>query len=208
MSQLDLFAVATAPASDRRPVVVLDEAAEYDDSDQTCCGVARYSATMQSPRCDWWACGVWVRVERHFGWKPHRWMASVYLELPDFRRTQWSPHEIYVTQDEAAQAATEMATVARAILEAYLRGESVETPDQRRTRAAEEHVAASKACQDAAHLVDEEKAALDAMGESVDRWAQSRRWHEAKHIAETVRRKTRDDFFAAHGWREFAKEWL
>ncbi len=111
MSQLELFAARKRSLLTRpkpRPI----ESMWYDDT-RGYSGVAAWSLVTHSPHWDWCTSGVWVQLERHFGWKPHRWMASVYLELPDEHRTYWSQHSIRITQNEAAIEADEKDVAAR-----------------------------------------------------------------------------------------------
>lgn len=203
---LDYVPLTRAAAKPRTAptLPVLDETLEYDNGPG--CSVAGYSATLRNHHFgEWCRAGVWVSLERHFGWKPHRWMASVHIELPDELRTSWHTHAIFPTQEEAAREAADMGMVGRRLLDAFLRGESVETPGQRRGRAAEEHAAADSRYIEAMRLVAAERAALDALGEDViERVEQHRRRVAASQAAERLRVEIMDEFCLAHGWREFA----
>jgi hypothetical protein len=231
VSQLDLFGLtvrvppALCPpalrAAERRPVpapppetsvatspavaLALDlrESLDYNDGPGTT--VASYSLTLRNPHWgEWCRAGLWVSVERHFGTRPHRWMAEVYLELPDEARTWWKAHEIFASQDEAAAEAAAMALAARAMLEAAIRGEPVETPGRRRQRAAEAHAGALPEVQAAARKVAAERAARDAIGAGNDGYPEAhRRYLAAKDAVDGLRRRAVQAFCEAHTWREF-----
>lgn len=197
-------AAEPAAASQRRPVPALEEDWYYY-ADRPA-DVAGYSATTPNPRWEWCTAGVWVSLERHFGWKPHRWMASVYLELPDDDRTQWVAHEIFETQDEAATGAACMAAVALDLLRRHLRGEAVETPGQRLQRGAEAHADASPQWQHMQSMVDAERAVRDSIDpDSGEKFYAHRRYLAAKDAADATRRSVLDEYYRAHSWREFAE---
>ncbi len=198
-------AEALARAVQVPPPANLIELAEYDDTGGRS-SVATYSITLHNQHFgDWCRAGLWVAIERHFGWKPHRWMASVYLELPDARRTSWGQHAIFVTQSEAAREAADLADAARGLLLSFLCGDGVETPGQRRHRAAEAHAEALPAHVRAVGLAQDEREILEAIPEgSPERCVAYRRWLSARDIAADLRRRAVQEFHDSHSWRDFA----
>lgn len=204
--QLDLFVAAPTATAKPTPTSVpaFEESLEYDDPGGGGV-VASYSLRTQNPHWEWFRSGLWAAVERYCGLKPHRWKASVSLELPDFERTQWSAHEIHVAQEDAAAAAAMMVDVARGLLEASVRGEVVETPGHRRVRAAEAHADANERFKTAQDRVDAEKSLLDSIDEDDPaRYYQWRKYCQAKETAADIRRSVMDEFYLVHSWREFA----
>jgi hypothetical protein len=193
---------AARPGPPPSAAPALEEHLEYDADGRT---VALCNVTLRNPHFgSWCKAGFWIRIERHFGWKPHRWMASVYLELPDEARTGWSEHEIFATQDEVAAEAAAMVLAARAMLEAAIRSEDVETPGRRRHRAAEAHAGALPDVQAAERKVDVLRGERDALDEdSSERPTAHRRYLSAKGEAADLRRRAVQAFCEAHGWREF-----
>jgi hypothetical protein len=192
------------PPSERRPTQVLAEDLWYDDGPG--CSVAKYMATVQHPRWEWCTSGLWVTVERHFGTKPHRWMAEVHLELPDDGRTYWSARAIFEKQDDAAQEAADMAAVAIDLLRRHLRGEAVETPGERLRLAAEAYADASPQWQHMQSMADAERAVRDSIDpDSGEKFYAHRRYLAAKDAADSTRRSVLDEFYRAHSWREFAE---
>jgi hypothetical protein len=205
VNQIAMFQETTsAPASERRPTPALAEDLWYDDGPG--CSVAKYMATMPNPRWPYCTSGLWVTLERHFGTKPHRWMAEVYLELPDDTRTSWKAHGIFATQDEAAAEAADMAAVALDLLQCHLRGEQIETPGQRFQRAAEAHADASPEWQHMQSLADAECVARNSIDpENGERFYAHRRYLAAKNAADATRRDVLDAFYRARSWREFVE---
>lgn len=208
VNQISMFAeaapVVAQPASERHPISALAEDLWYDDGPG--CSVAKYMATMPHPRWPYFTSGLWVTLERHFGAKPHRWMAEVYLELPDDDRTSWKAHGIFATQDEAAQEAADMAAVGLDMLRRHLRGEAVETPGQRFERAAEARADGSPQWQHMQNMVDAERAVRDSIDpDSGEKFYAHRRYLAAKDAADSTRRSVLDEFYRAHSWREFAE---
>lgn len=203
--QVEMFQpVQAEPASERRIAPEIAEDLWYDDGPGT--SVAKYMATVQHPRWEWCTSGLWVTVERHYGWKPHRWMAEVYLELPDDERTYWSAHSIFETQDEASREAADMAAVAHDLLARFLRGESVALPGKLRHAAAKAHADASPVYVDASANEAEAKAALLAIGANAPGSTATRmQWESLRLAARSVRARLMDEFFDAHPWREFAE---
>lgn len=146
-----------------------------------------------------------VRVERQIGRRPLRWMATVDLELPDEGRTYWGERIVCGSQDEAATEAAALLLTARPLFEASLRGESVETPGQRRVRAAKAHVEALPAYVAAMQRVSMLRAARRELDiGSSEHPAAHRRYLDAKAEAETLHLREIEAFREVHGWREFA----
>ncbi|WP_437310062.1 hypothetical protein [Sorangium sp. So ce388] len=197
-----LPALPVASAARQAPPPVLDEHIAYHEAGTV---AASYSVTVRNPFFgDWIHGGLWVRVERQLGWKPVRYLASVSLELPDEHRTWWGEHAQFATQDEAAEEAAAMLLAGRALLEASLCGEAVETPGARRKRAAEAHADAAPAVQAAARTVAEALELRRAIGAFNDGHpAAHSRYLVAKQEHESVRQRATDAFWRAHGWREF-----
>lgn len=209
--------VPVQPASERRARVapapevdapVLEEHFEYDDGPGA--GVATYRLTLRNPHWNGqFTAGIWVHVGRHYGWKPHRWMAEVSIEFPDLERSYWTARTIRATQDEAAAEAAEMAMAARAMLEAHLRGETVETPSKRKGLAAEAHADSLPDVVEAMRQVDAARAERDAIDpDDNEKFHAHRRYLHVKGIAETMRQSAVDEFCRAHSWQEFAADWL
>ncbi|MGK3981200.1 hypothetical protein WMF38_56915 [Sorangium sp. So ce118] len=202
-SLFDLLASAS-PVSETKPAAPITEDLWYDDGPGT--SVAKYMATVQHPRWLWCTSGAWVTVERHFGTKPHRWMAEVYLELPDDERTYWSAHAIFETQDEAAREAAHMAAVALDLLTRYLGGEVVRLPGKLRHAAAQAHADASPLYVDASEKVAEAKAAMVEIGANAPGSIATRmQWESLRSAARSVHERLMTEFFDDHGWREFAE---
>ena len=174
---------------------------KYDDGPLA----AAYGASARNPYFGEWirACLV-VRVERQLGHRPLRWLASVEMELPDEERTSWIERVVCVTRDDAAEEAAAMLATARPLFIASLRGECVETPGQRRARAAEAHVDALPEVVTALRRAAMLRALRDELPADSDRREEAhRRWNDARVEAESMRRREVDAFVEAHGWREF-----
>jgi hypothetical protein len=205
VSQIAMFQETTsAPDSGKRPVPALAEECWYDDAGPT---VARYWITLPNPHFgDWISAGLRVDIERQVGRRPITWMASVSLELPDEHRTHWGQREVSLTQDEAAEVAAAMLHAARHVLDAAIRGEPVETPGQRRQKAAEAHVETLPEYRAAVSRMDADRATRAKIGAFNDGHHEAyHRFLVAKAQAEDVRQQLLDAFYAAHGWREFAE---
>lgn len=206
VNQIAMFAetAVAAPSSRAQPVSALVEDCWYDDAGPT---VARYWITLPNPHFgDWISAGLRVDIERQVGRRPITWMVSVSLELPDEHRTHWGEREVFPTQDEAADAAAAMLHAARPVLDAAICGESVETPGQRRQKAAEAHVEALPEYRVAVIRMDAERAMRAEIGAFNDGHREAHhRFLVAKANVEDVRRQLLDAFYAAHGWREFVE---
>ena len=212
MSQLGLFS-APSPRRATPPVVApaaasvpqLRQVLSYDDGPG--CGVASYYAGAENPYHPDLECKpcVWGRLERHFGYKPHRWMASIYLELPDFDRSQWSEHAVFRTQDEAASELTDMILAAERLLVRALRGEEVTTPGRLRNIAAQLAADADPAWRMASEKETIAKEAMTAIGVDGPGFFEARaQWWSTREHAARIRRELVDAFHREHDWREFA----
>lgn len=184
-------------------MTVLDVHLQQYDTGPT---LAVYSVAAPNPFFGERICAyLVVRAECQIGRRPLRWMASVDLSLPDEHQTWWSEREVVASQDEAAEEAAAMLRAARPLFEASVRGARVETPGQRRGRAAEAHVEASSAYQAAMRRVSMLLAAQRELGVGSDEHpAARRRYLDARSEAAALRRKEIEAFCEAHGWREFA----
>jgi hypothetical protein len=210
VNQLGLF--GEAPPSRRRPAAVeparpalppgwAESVEQYDDGPTA----ALYSAMGPNPHFgDWIRAWLDVRVERLLGHRPVTWMARVDLELPDAERTHWRTYTIFATRGEAAAEAADMLAAARAVLDACLRGDPVETPGDRRQRAAEAHAEATGEYKAAVQRADVLRAVMHELDPgSSEAVAARSRWYAARDAAKDVWAREADAFYAAHGWREF-----
>ena len=199
---LPVGSAAVLPARYAPPALLSEHLAYHEDGPTA----GEYLIFVRNPHFGDWIHGrLVVRVERQFGRRPLRWMASVDLELPDEHRTWWGERAVCATQDEAAEEAAAMLVTGRALLEASARGEPVETPGDRRRRAAEEHADAEPEVQAAARAVADALALRREMGATDgDHPEAHRRYLIARQEHEAVRQRALDAFYAAHGWREFA----